>query len=92
MRKLTKQEFINKSNKVHNYKYNYNEVDYINTTTKICITCKIHGEFLQKPSKHLSGQGCKLCGHFSTKQKQSLTKDEVILKFKKIHKDRDNCQ
>lgn len=55
------QEFITKSNKIHNDKYNYEKTNYINNYTKVCITCKRHGDFLQVPGSHLSGAGCPVC-------------------------------
>lgn len=54
-------EFINKSILVHGNKYEYNNIVYVNDKTKIMITCPIHGDFKQKPSNHLMGQGCPIC-------------------------------
>lgn len=48
-KKLTIEEFIEKANKVHNSKYNYQQVEYKNALTKIKIICPIHGEFYQEP-------------------------------------------
>lgn len=54
-------EFIRKALLVHEHKYIYNDAVYINNEHKIEITCEKHGSFWQKPSGHLSGQGCPLC-------------------------------
>ena len=59
--RLSKEDFIKKSNEVHNGKYNYEKVEYVNTDTKVCIICKEHGEFWQAPSNHINGQGCPKC-------------------------------
>ncbi len=48
---ITLNEFIAQSNKIHNYKYRYDNVVYINKKTKVNITCLKHGDFLQKTSK-----------------------------------------
>jgi len=53
--------FIKKSNIIHNYKYNYSEVEYINNKTKVKIICPKHGIFNQKPNDHLMGHGCPIC-------------------------------
>jgi hypothetical protein len=53
--------FIEKSNKIHNGKYKYDKVNYQDNNTKVIITCPIHGDFLQKPSGHKRGYGCKSC-------------------------------
>jgi very-short-patch-repair endonuclease len=58
---LTTNNFINKANKIHNNKYDYSLVSYIDTKTKIKIICPIHGIFEQIPQSHLSGSGCSKC-------------------------------
>jgi very-short-patch-repair endonuclease len=60
-KKLTTEEFITKSNIIHNNKYDYLKSIYKNNNTNIIIICPEHGEFNQKPKKHMSGQGCKKC-------------------------------
>lgn len=53
--------FINKSNHIHNNKYNYTNTSYSTESVKVCIECPIHGEFTQRPRNHLNGQGCPKC-------------------------------
>lgn len=60
--KLTTIQFIEKAQKVHQYKYDYSNVVYYNGNTSIEILCKKHGKFLQRPYDHLSGKGCYKCG------------------------------
>ena len=60
--KLNKDIFIERSNKVHNNKYDYSKVEYINQRTKVIITCPIHGDFEQTPKNHMNWQGCPICG------------------------------
>lgn len=50
--------FINKAKEVHGDKYDYSLVEYKSTFYKIKIIGK-NGVFLQLPSAHLSGSGCK---------------------------------
>lgn len=54
--------FIKKATIVHNGKYDYSEVKYENTDTKVKIICPEHGEFWQTPHHHLHGIGCPKCG------------------------------
>lgn len=61
MKKLTTEEFIERANKRHNFKYDYSKTEYIGSTLKTCIICKTHGEFWQRPHNHLKGQGCPKC-------------------------------
>lgn len=53
--------FIQKAQKIHNYKYDYSLVKCKNSKTKIQITCPTHGIFEQVPYCHLIGQGCPRC-------------------------------
>lgn len=59
--KMTKDDFIEKAQKIHNNKYDYIKFNYINTKTQGVIICPIHGDFLQSPDAHLRGQGCPKC-------------------------------
>lgn len=60
-RKWTLEEFIEKSTKAHNGKYDYSEAEYVSIATPIRIICPKHGPFLQKPREHMSGCGCPKC-------------------------------
>lgn len=60
-RRKTREQFIIDSKKIHNDKYDYSLVEYINSITKVKIICPIHGIFEQKPNTHLSNKGCPLC-------------------------------
>lgn len=53
--------FIEKAKFLHNNKYDYSKVNYVNAHTKIIITCPIHGDFLQTPNKHLKNHNCPKC-------------------------------
>lgn len=77
----TTESFITKSRTIHGNKYSYKNVDYVNTTTKVSITCQKHGEFLQRPQGHLSGRGCSLCRI----DKISLTTNSFIEKSHLVH-------
>jgi hypothetical protein len=85
--KLLIKDFIVKANDVHNHKYEYLNVNYINTKTKVLITCKTHGDFKQTPAMHLRGQGCSICGE-GKKGRKKLTTDEFLSKAKNVHQNR----
>ena len=53
------EKILEKAIKVHEDKYDYSKVEYINCYEKIIIICKSHGEFLQTPGGHISGKGCR---------------------------------
>jgi hypothetical protein len=60
-KKLTTEKFIEKANRVHNFRYIYVDTIYFNAYTKVNIICPKHGLFLQVAQDHLSGHGCKSC-------------------------------
>lgn len=88
-RGLTKEIFVERSSKIHSGKYDYSKVEYINTDTKVCIICPIHGEFWQIPYLHMKGQGCPICGakkrKKSIKDKMCLSLEEFVNKANKVH-------
>lgn len=75
MKKMTREEFIERSSKIHHNKYNYDAVKFINSQTPVSICCPLHGQFTQMPFQHYkqSGTGCPLCG----KQKRNLNLKET---------------
>lgn len=87
-KRKTTEEFIVDAIKVHQDKYDYSKVEYINSNTKVCIICPEHGEFWQSPSKHINGQGCPKCGFIKSSDNKSSTNEEFIKRAKEIHKDK----
>jgi hypothetical protein len=77
-RSLTTQEFIDKSNIIHNSKYEYNNTYYINYSMPVIIKCPIHKYFLQKPAEHLNGYGCQKCGVEKYSEANRKTLSEFI--------------
>ena len=88
MKKNTLEDFIKKSQQIHNNKYDYSKVEYINNRTKVCIICPEHGEFWQTPHSHLSGCGCCKCKYDQSKQRLLLTTEDFINKAIQIHGDK----
>ena len=81
------EDFIIKAIKIHNDKFNYDLVEYVNSSTKINIKCNTCSNvFEQTPNDHLSGYGCKVCADNILR---SNTED-FINKAKKIHNDKFN--
>ena len=46
----------------HGMTYDYAEVEYVNSRTKVKIGCPIHGPFFKRPAMHINGEGCPTCG------------------------------
>lgn len=64
----TQETFIKRANEPHNGQYDYSKTEYVDGRTKILIICPKHGEFMQSPSGHLRGNGCRRCGLERRKQ------------------------
>lgn len=84
-KKLTQEEFINKSIEIHKNTYNYSLSIYKNSSTKIVIICNSHGEFMQTPEMHLYGQGCFKCGILKSAITRKMSKNEFIKKSNDVH-------
>lgn len=82
MKKITPPEFIELARNRHGDKYDYSNTTYVGATSKVVISCKIHGEFTIQANKHLSGSGCQAC---SGKKPHSL--NSFIEASKKVHGD-----
>lgn len=78
--------FIEKSTEIHSGKYDYSKVIYINTNSKVIISCPIHGDFLQTPKNHQRGHGCKKCSLIEKSKLFSNSLDYFILKSNQVHR------
>jgi 16S rRNA G966 N2-methylase RsmD len=82
-RKLTNEQYIERSIKIHNNKMDYSKVEYNGMLNTVNIICKIHGEFTVKAFRHLLlvHGGCNLCYMNSI----TYTADEFIKKAIEVH-------
>lgn len=90
--KYNQTTFIECCNKVHNNTYDYNKTIYTTINDKITITCRIHGDFVQKAAVHLLNKhGCTKCGRIRTEASKVLNQKQIenkLIKFNKIHKNK----
>lgn len=84
-KKLTKEEFIERARNIHGDKFDYSKVEYVNTHTKVCIICPIHGEFYQEPAMHLLGNSCPKCSCEYVHKNQMKSQEDFIKKCIKIY-------
>lgn len=80
MRRLTTKEFIERVKVVHEEKYDYSNTIYVNDLNKIVVNCSEHGLFSIRPTAHMRGQGCKLCGRRKINKTRELTIDSFLKK------------
>lgn len=81
----TSDNFITKAEKIHNKLYDYSKVEYRGAKNKVTINCLKHGLFQQTPSDHLSGCGCPKCADEKLSAKFSHTRNDFILRARKVH-------
>jgi hypothetical protein len=60
-RKIDTKEFIRMARLVHGDKYDYSNSNYTRGKDPITITCRRHGDYIQRASTHLRGSGCPKC-------------------------------
>ena len=78
-RKMSANELIKKAKAVHGNKDDYSGMKRLEKS-KISINCRLHGEFEQNISKHLSGHGCPLCS-----KNRKLNTNTFIAESLRIH-------
>lgn len=78
--KMTTEQFIQKSIKIHGKLYDYSDVKYENyKINKVIIHCSEHGQFEQTPVSHLQGSGCQKCA------RTDFTTSSFINMSEKVH-------
>jgi hypothetical protein len=83
IKRLSFAEFLHRARQLYGDKYDYSKVQYVNTSTKVCIICPEHGEFWMTPNNFFTGHKCPACSG-----RQRITKEIFISRSKKIHENR----
>ena len=72
-------DFEEKAREVHGNYYDYSQVLYVNTKSKVKIFCEQHGYFERTPHSHLQGEGCPQCSYDC---RESFRLEKFIEKFR----------
>ena len=80
--------FTQRAALVHNNKYDYSLVEYLNSSTKVKIICPEHGLFEQTPAGHLSTKGCPDCGNINRGKSRASSTAQFVEKAKAVHGDK----
>jgi len=68
----TAPQFVEEAHRVHGEKFDYSEVEYVNTHTPVKIKCRQCGVvFMQEPASHLAGCACIKCSKNTDKEATS---------------------
>ena len=71
---MTNQEFIRRARQTHGDRYLYEEVDLVDETSFVVVTCPDHGHYVVDALLHLQGKGCPIC----SSSKSRVFPDEVL--------------
>lgn len=85
--RLTKEQFIEKAKFIHDNKFDYSLVKFINTKSKVTIICPDHGPFEITPSSHYRS-GCPKCQFKKQSKRKAKTTKEFIAEARSVHGDR----
>ena len=65
-KRITTDVFVDRAKGIHGDRYDYSRTEYINSNTKLVITCREHGDFEMLPGNHTHKtrpQNCQRCSH-----------------------------
>jgi hypothetical protein len=85
VKKLTIDKFIERSNLIHDNKYDYSSSQYINCCSKLEIICPIHGVFWQVAQDHLGGHGCHKC-YMNISKSETMWLDYLKIPNDQLHR------
>ena len=77
--------FIQSSVEMHGKLYDYSKVEYRAAHSKVIVICKIHGQFSQSATAHLSGKGCPYCANKTRNTPSTKTTDGFIQEARSVH-------
>ena len=84
-RKITIDDFLERSKEKHGDKYDYSKVEYVRGNIKVCIICPIHGEFWMTPNHHYQGEGCPKCRYIKSAASKRRSVEEIIRIANEVH-------
>lgn len=85
--KWNKDLFIEFCNLVHDDKYSYKNLEYVDMNSYAYITCPEHGDFKQNTGKHRWGRGCPKCANESRVAKSKWSFSEFVDRAREVHGD-----
>lgn len=78
------EKFLEKARERHGDRYDYSQVNYADSMSKVCIICPDHGEFWQSPSAHSRGRGCPVCAN-TRRGKPRMTIGPFVERALEVH-------
>jgi hypothetical protein len=72
------EQFIIEAQAIHGNIYDYSIIEYKGSLEPVTFICDIHGNFIQKPSVHLSGAGCRKCGFERSHAAKTFSQEDFL--------------
>ena len=85
MKKLTQEDFLKASIESHGDRYDYSKSVFSGSQKYIIVTCRKHGDFLQRATTHMHGVGCLECHQEMFREIRHHTLESFIDKAKEVH-------
>lgn len=85
MKRITGEDWVKRAKKVHGDRYDYSQVVYISSRSKVDVICREHGKFEQSANSHAQGSGCPKCYDKNRGKSRQLTTEEFIARAKTVH-------
>lgn len=80
--------YIKKAKRLHEDKYDYSLIEPGNGSKDVVpIICPVHGGYMQQLGRHSAGAGCRLCADEVLSANKTLSTEDVVNQFKKVHGD-----
>lgn len=83
--KITREDFIARAILKHGKTYDYSGVEYVDSKALVQIICPTHGPFMQAPSNHLAGKGCRKCASQAAGDRYRKSGDSFIEQARQVH-------
>ncbi len=89
-KRMSKAEFLERANSLHDSKYDYSAIIYDHGSDKITVICPEHGPWEVLASAHVKRNptGCPTCGSIKRAKGRCTTQNEFVSKAKSIHGDK----
>ena len=90
LQRKTTEQFISEAKNYWGNRFSYENTKYIDSKTKIIVTCPVHGDFYTNPKDFIRGHGCPKCAHNLVSERNKnkrLPKEEFINRGKMLYGD-----
>lgn len=78
-------EFLETVRSVHGDRYSLDKAVYVNSHSKVIVTCPEHGDFEVLANNLVRGHGCPACAHYRTARSERFFRIEFVHRAVEVH-------